>query len=214
MRIAVIGASGWVGGAILREALARGHKVTAVSRDPVRLKGLPQSAKATADIYDVRSVEQAVAGHEAVVVSVVDRQAGDTAVIPAAAKALLRAMPEVGVDRLVFVGGGGSLEPVPESRIVDLPEFPAEYKPEALAQADALQILRSSTDEVHWTYVSPPPVDFVSGDKTGSYRVQEGDAVLTDEEGRSRISSGDFASGIVDELETPRFIGKRITLAY
>jgi putative NADH-flavin reductase len=214
MRIAIIGASGWVGGAILREALARGHAVTAVGRDPVRLMDLPPSARATADIYDVPSVREAVAGHEAVVASVVDRQAGDTAVIPAAAKTLLRALPEVGIKRLVFVGGGGSLEPVPGSRIVDLPDFPAEYKPEALAQAEALEILRSSVGKVHWTYVSPPPVDFVSGDKIGSYRVQEGDAVLTDEEGRSRISSGDFASGIVDELEIPRFMGKRITLAY
>ena len=214
MKIAIIGASGWVGGAIVREALARGHEVTAVSRDPSRLKDLPGVAAASADVRDADAVQRAVAGHEAVVAAVVDRSSGDTRVIPEAAQALLRLLPEVQVKRLVFAGGGGSLEAVPGHRLVDLPEFPALYKPEALAQAEALQTLRSSAGEVEWTYVSPPPVDFVPGEKTGSYRVQAGDSVLTDDNGQSRVSVGDFAAAIIDELESPRFIGQRFTVAY
>ena len=62
--------------------------------------------------------------------------------------------------------------------------------------------------------MSPPPVDFFSGEKTGSYRVQGGDSVLNDASGQSRVSVADFASAIIDELESPRFIGQRFTVAY
>ena len=214
MKIAIIGASGWVGGAIVREALARGHEVTAVSRDPSRLKDLQGVTAATADVRDADSVKRAVAEHDAVVAALVDRSAGDTEVIPEAAETLLRLLPDVHVKRLVFSGGGGSLEVAPGTRFVDMPEFPAEYKSEALAQAKALQTLRSSASEVDWTYVSPPAVDFFPGQKTGSYRVQAGDSILTDENGQSRVSVGDFAAAIIDELESPRFVGQRFTVAY
>ena len=214
MKIAVIGASGWVGGAIVREAVARGHEVTAVSRDPSRLKDLQGVVVATADVRRADAVKRAVAAHDAVVAAVVDRSAGDTKVIPEAAQSLLRLLPEVQVKRLVFSGGGGSLEVAPGTRFVDLPEFPAQYKSEALAQAEALQTLRSSASEVDWTYVSPPPVDFFPGEKTGSYRVQAGDSILSNENGQSRVSVGDFASAIIDELESPRFVGQRFTVSY
>ena len=214
MKIAIIGASGWVGGAIVREALARGHEVTAVSRDPSRLKDLQGVTAATADVRDADSVKRAVAEHDAVVAALVDRSAGDTEVIPEAAETLLRLLPDVHVKRLVFSGGGGSLEVAPGTRFVDMPEFPAEYKSEALAQAKALQTLRSSASEVDWTYVSPPPVDFFPGEKTGIYRTQAGDSVLSDENGQSRVSVGDFAAAIIDELESPRFVGQRFTVAY
>ena len=214
MRIAIIGASGWVGGAIAAEAILRGHEATAISRDPSRLKDLQGLTVATADLRQAASIKRAIAGHDAVVAAVVDRAAGNTAVIPQAARTLLRVLPKAHVKRLIFAGGGGSLEVAPGKRFVDAPEFPAQYRSEALAQAEALQALRSSSSEVDWTYVSPPPVDFLPGDKTGSYRVQGGDSVLNDENGQSKVSVADFASAIIDELESPRFIGQRFTVAY
>lgn len=214
MKIAIIGASGWVGGAIAAEALVRGHEVTALSRDPSRLKDLQGVTGVTADLHQTVSIKRAIAGHDAVVAAVVDRAAGNTAVIPQAARTLLRLLPEVRVKRLVFVGGGGSLEVAPGQRFVDAPEFPAQYKSEALAQVAALQTFRFSSSDVAWTYVSPPPVDFFPGEKTGSYRVQGGDSVLNDENGQSRVSVADFASAIIDELESPRFVRQRFTVAY
>jgi len=62
--------------------------------------------------------------------------------------------------------------------------------------------------------VSPPAVDFFPGEKTGIYRTQAGDSVLSDENGQSRVSVGDFAAAIIDELESPRFVGQRFTVAY
>jgi putative NADH-flavin reductase len=99
-------------------------------------------------------------------------------------------------------------------RGIDRPDFPAQYRAEAEAQADALAIYRAAGDAVDWTYLSPPPHHLVPGEKTGVYRVQGGDAALTDAQGDSRISAGDFAAALVDELERPRFTRQRFTAAY
>jgi putative NADH-flavin reductase len=206
MRIAVIGATGWLGGTIAREAASRGHEVTAIARhldDGVR-----------ADVTDRKSVLNAVRGHDVVVSAVTDRTSEESrSIIPATAKLLLDVLPEAGVPRLAFVGGGGSLETEPGVRHVDSPHFPPEYKAEALAQARALDILRASHG-VDWTYLSPPPVYFDAGEKTGTYRVAGGDAPVVDAQGESRINSGDFAAALVDELESPQFSRTRFTAAY
>ena len=116
--------------------------------------------------------------------------------------------------RLLFVGGGGSLEAAPGLRFIDAPEFPPQYREEALAQAAALSILRAAGDAVDWSYASPPPVHLDDGERTGVYRVQAGDGPIVDERGESRITVADFAAALVDELERPAFIRRRFTAAY
>jgi putative NADH-flavin reductase len=215
MKIAVIGASGWMGGTIAREALSRGHKVTAIARDTSKLDGLGAAAAVSTDVTRREQIASAVAGHEVVVAAVTDRSRPEALrLIPTTARMLLGVLPQAGVGRLAFMGGGGSLESAPGVRYVDEPGFPPEYKPEALAQAEALDILRGSCGAVEWTYISPPPVEFVSGEKTGTYRVQAGDTPVTDETGKSRITSGDLAAALVDEIERPRFTGERFTVGY
>jgi putative NADH-flavin reductase len=135
-------------------------------------------------------------------------------VIPAAARALVAALPQAGVPRVVVLGGGGSLEAAPGTRFVDLPGFPEQYKAEALAQAEALDILRRDGGALQWSYISPPPKHLEPGDRRGGYRAAAGDAPVTDGDGESRITSGDLASAVVDELEQPRFTGQRFTAAY
>ena len=112
---------------------------------------------------------------------------------------------------MAFVGGGGSLEAQPGVRAVDAPTFPEHYKPEALAQAEALDILRSYTGDIAWTYMSPPPHHLLPGPKTSHYIVQAGDAPVVNADGDSCITSGDFAAAFVDELEQNRFPGQRFT---
>jgi putative NADH-flavin reductase len=213
MRIAVIGASGWLGGAIAREALARGHEVTAIGRDPALLAGLDVTAVAHADVTDPDAIAGPVKGNDAVVAAVVDRANENWSVIPKAAAALLEALPKVGVKRLLFMGGSGSLENENGVRLVDSPDFPSEYVAEALAQAEALATLRNSSGEVEWSYLSPSPM-LIPGEKNGDYRVQAGNRMLTDEHGESRIASGDLASAALDELEQTRFVGQRFTVGY
>ncbi|MFE6858511.1 NAD(P)-dependent oxidoreductase [Nocardia sp. NPDC057668] len=196
-RIAVIGATGNLGGAVTRAALARGLEVTPLD-------------SGTVDVTDADSVAAAVAGHDAVVVAV----KGADRLVPRGALALLDALPAAGVGRLVFLGGGGSLEYAPGQRFVDSPNFPAEYLETARDQGEALEILRAGGSAVRWSYVSPPPVHLVPGAATGAYRAEARDTPLTDAEGESRISVGDYAEAILDALRDDAFIGERFTVAY
>ena len=214
MRIAVIGASGWLGGSVAREALGRGHEVTAVVRDPAALDGLDGAARARADVLDPASVAAAVAGHDVVVCAVTDRSTGDRSLIPAAARSLLEALPDAGSPRLAWVGGGGSLEITPGEPLVEQPGFPGAYRAEALAQAEALALLRAAPAAIDWTYLSPPPHDLHPGEATRAYTVQGGDRAILHADGTpGGISSGDYAAALVDELERPQFIRERFTAA-
>lgn len=197
MKIAVIGARGNLGGAVAREAAARGIQVTALDRDSM-------------DVTDPASVKEAVAGHDAVVAAI----KGDDRLVPRGAATLLDALPLAGVDRLVFLGGGGSLEYAPGQRFVDSPNFPPQYLETARDQSEALEIFRGSDSTVRWSYVSPPPVHLVPGDATGTYRAEARDTPIADADGESRISVGDYASAIVDALERGSFIRERFTVSY
>ena len=198
MKIAVIGATGRLGGAVAAEAVERGHDVTPLgSRD--------------VDVADTESVVDAVTGHDAVVVSV----KGPDRLVPRAAATLLEALPRAGVARLLFVGGGGSLEGPDGERFVDSPSFPAPYLETARDQADALDLLRTAGpgSGVEWSYVSPPPVHLVPGGREGGYRAEARDTPLTDERGDSRVTVGDLAAAVVDAVEDRSFLGQRFTVA-
>lgn len=213
MKLAIFGASGWIGGAVTREALARGHEVTAVVRDPARLElSHDRLATATGDVTQPDSIAAVTAGHDAVVAAISGRRDAHHEAVPAAARALLEALPRTDVDRLVWVGGASSLEVAPGVRVFDTPEFPADWKPEASAQIDALEVFRTSDSEVQWTVLSPAAL-IEPGERTGRYRTG-GDQLVTDEKGESRISVEDYAVALVDELERPAHIRERFTIAY
>jgi hypothetical protein len=214
VRIAVIGASGWLGGAIAREALARGHEVTAIGRHADRLVEVEGATVRTADATNADELAAAIAGHDAVVSSVTDRTGPDRSLIPTVARTLVEVVPRAAVPRLAVIGGGGSLLAPDGRRIVDQEGFPDQYKPEALAQGEALEILRGSPATLDWTYLSPPPHDLQPGEKQGGYRVRGDDRPVADEQGQSSITSGDLASAMVDELERPQFSRRRFTAAY
>lgn len=191
LRVAVIGGTGNLGGAVAREAARRGHDVSALS-------------SAEVDVRDPGSIRAAVAGHDAVVVAV----KGEDKLVPRAAAALIEAR----VGRLVFVGGGGSLLDAQGRRYVDAPEFPARYRGTALDQAEALEILRRDGAAVEWSYASPPPVHLVPGGRTGEYRAAAQDEPVVDGRGESRCTVGDFASAVVDAVETGAFVRQRFTV--
>ena len=202
MKIAVFGATGQVGRSIVAEAVRRGHHVTALSRHE---GDLPAGVDwQYGDLADRATVTGIAAGHDAVVTANgPSRVPGED---PFGFPALIAEVADaVGSTRLVVVGGAGSLEAAPGVRLVDTPEFPAEYKQEALATAAALDHLRSSST-ADWTYLSPAPL-FPSGDPTGSYVTGSDSPVGTS------ISGADFAVALVDELENPKHRNKRFTVA-
>lgn len=212
MRIAVFGAAGNTGSRIVAEALTRGHQVTAVVRDPARLRQLPASARPR--VGDASNVDDviAVSTGQDVVVTATRPPAGYESELAAVAKSLLAGLARTGA-RLLVVGGAGSLT-VPGSGgalVVDDPRYvPTEWRAIALACNDQLAVYRGNTD-VDWAYLSPPAI-LEPGRRTGRYRSGT-DELLTDSHGDSAISMEDLAVALMDEAETPRHRRTRFTVA-
>jgi uncharacterized protein len=216
VRIAIFGAGGVLGQVIVREALARGSQVTAVVRDVARFQKTDSRLTVVrGDAMDAASVASVATGADAVVNTVSPRPSKTSqpaSSLTAVARALIAGLPRAGVKRLIIVGGAGSLLMPDGKQHVDEPDFPAIYKPEALAQRDALDVYRAEAGALDWTYISPAGV-ILPGERTGKYRVG-GDHLLTDANGQSRISNEDYAVAVLDELERPAHLRQRITVAY
>jgi putative NADH-flavin reductase len=213
MKLLVFGASGQLGSRLVTEALDRGHEVTAVARDASRLDDRGgRVSTASADATDADSVAAVAPGHDVVVSAVTQHHAPEMLVD--AARGLLDGVARAGVRRLISVGGAGSLEVAPGMRLVDTPDFHDEWKPEALAGADALEVFRQADGDtpVEWTFVSPGAL-LAPGERTGRYRLGE-NRLLVGEDGRSHISMEDFAIAILDEVENPKHPRRRFTAAY
>lgn len=211
MRVIVFGASGKIGRAILAELVRRGHKVTAVSRakrPPAEASSVVQWVRG--DATDAASVARLVVGHDAAVSAIGPGADGPAATIARAASALPEGLRQAHLQRLIVVGGAGSLESSPGVSVLDSPDFPATFRSVAVAHREALATLRSDL-ELDWTVITPAR-DLSPGIRTGRYRTG-GDHLLHDEQGRSRISIEDFAVALVDELETPRHLRRRFTVA-
>lgn len=144
-----------------------------------------------------------LAGHE-VVISAARFQSSDP-------KALIAAVEQAGVPRLMVVGGAASLEVAPGQALFDAPNFPEAYKPEAEAGRKFLDALRAEQD-LDWTFLSPS-AEFAPGKRTGKFRLG-GDQLLSDANGQSWISMEDYAIAFVDELEAPKHSRQRFTVGY
>ena len=203
MNVALIGVSGRVGSRLLAELLRRGHRVTGIARDTSGLAARPRLVLEDADANQPARLAPLLAGHDAVI-SALRFASSD-------ASALIGAVKQAGVPRLLVVGGAGSLEVAPGQALLDTPGFPAAYKPEAAAGRRFLDTLRTE-HVLDWTFLSPS-AEFAPGQRTGTFRLG-GDRLLTDAHGKSWISMEDFAIALVDELETPRHSRRRFTVGY
>ncbi|PJG58632.1 NAD(P)-dependent oxidoreductase [Aeromonas cavernicola] len=212
MKIALIGASGFVGSAILGEAISRGHQITAIVRDVSKVADHPQVTAVAVDAQDPQALAEVLKGHDRVISAynpgwtnsdIFNQYLKGASAIVAAAK--------VTDSWLLVVGGAGSLEVAPGLQLVDTPEFPAEWKQGALAARDGLTALRRET-ALDWRFVSPP-VFLEPGEKRGGYRLGA-DQVLFSGEQPAGITVSDLADGIVNEAEKPAHLRQRFTLGY
>jgi putative NADH-flavin reductase len=211
MKIALFGATGTIGQRILKEALDRGHEVTALLRDLSKLNvQSDRFHKVVADASDADQVANAVRGHD-IVISSIGPRPGQERTFVETTKSLIEGVKRSGVRRLLAVGGAGSLEVAPGVQLVDTPEFPEQWKEIAWVHRDVLDLYRQETD-LEWTNLSPAA--FIQpGERTGKYRIGT-DQLVVDEKGESRISAEDYAVALLDEAENPKFIRKRFTVAY
>jgi uncharacterized protein len=211
MKLIIFGASGRLGECLVTEALDRGHQVTAAARQRTRLDSREgRVLTVSADATDAASVATAAAGHDGAL-SAVTQHTGPEMLVEAA-HGLLDGLGRAGVGRLVVAGGAGSLYVASGARLVDTPDFHEAWKPEALAQADALAAYLAYEGPVDWSYVSPAAL-LEPGERTGSYRTG-GDQLLVDDSGASRITMEDFAIAMLDEAQTPQHSRTRFTAAH
>ncbi|MDR5735641.1 NAD(P)-dependent oxidoreductase [Caballeronia sp. LZ025] len=202
-KIAIIGATGNAGSRLLEEALRRGHTVTALARDTSALNARDGVTARNVDALDMAALADAIAGHDAVF------SATRFASVPESA--IVGAVKRAGVERLLVVGGAGSLYVAPGRRVLDAPGFPPAYREEATAGAAFLDALRRERD-VMWTFVSPS-AEFVDGPRTRKFRVGV-DELLVDANGRSWITFDDFAIAFLDAFERGVPVRQRFTVGY
>ncbi|WP_405751846.1 NAD(P)H-binding protein [Streptomyces sp. NBC_00012] len=205
-RIVVFGAGGRAGRRAVAEAVARGHRVTAVVRDTDKYRDLAGDGVSVVagDMTRADSVAEVAAGHDAAIGAAarVDMPSADFYV--GAAHALLDGLARAGVGRLVFLGIGSTLETAPGVAVHDAPGTPEEHRAFSLGHAAALDVLRAAETDIDWLVVAPPPV-FLDDEapRTGRYRTGD-HRVLPVADGVSAFSYADLAVALVDEIEAPK----------
>jgi uncharacterized protein len=211
MKIVVFGASGRLGSRVVDEALRREHEVTGVARDATRVDDRGGRIERYAgDATEPGSVASIAANHDVAISAVTQHEHPEMLVD--LARGLLEGLDLAGVSRLVVAGGAGSLKVPSGERLLDTPDFHEEWKPEAIAQARALEFYEQAETDVDWSYISPAAL-LEPGERTGGYRTGD-DQLLVDAQGRSRITMEDFAIAMLDEAEEQRHLRARFTVAH
>lgn len=217
MKIALIGGSGFVGSAVLEEALRRGHAVKALARDPARLAAQPRLTVVQADAQDAAQVAAAVEGQD-LVISAYNPGWNAPDLYDAflrGSRAIVAGVKRAGVRRLLVVGGAGSLYVAPGVQLVDTDGFkdhvPPHIVPGARAARDALTELQAET-ALDWTFLSPPAL-LAPGAAQGGFRIG-GDELLLKDGQPTGISVGDLAVALLDEAERPAHPRRRYTVGY
>jgi uncharacterized protein len=215
MKVAIAGATGFIGSKLRDEAVNRGHIVTAITRSPHKLPQHERIVPAPADINDVPGLAGYFKGQDAVIHSYAPGRGTPPQANMDAQRAgtlsIIAAMRAAGVKRILAVGGAGSLEVAPGLANFDSPGFPPEYQGGARATAQIKDLLRAEKD-LDWTFLCPSNT-IAPGERTGKFRLG-GDQLLIGADGVSHISVEDYAVAMIDELENPKHSGRRFTVGY
>jgi uncharacterized protein len=216
MKIALIG-TGFVGSAILKEALDRGHFVTAILRNPDKISLQNEKLKKIkANALNSDEITKAIKNHD-VAINAYNPGWNNPNIYNEFLEgfnAIAEATKKAGVKRLFIIGGGGSLYIAPDVQLVDTPQFPEEYKQGAQALRDYLNIIKKE-QKINWTFLSPS-IEMhpgTSGERKGAYR-KGLETPVFDESGKSMISVEDLAVAVLDEIEQPQHSRQRFTVAY
>ncbi|MFF7966309.1 NAD(P)-dependent oxidoreductase [Streptomyces sp. NPDC007903] len=210
MRLTVFGATGGVGGEIVRQALAAGHEVTAVVRDPARLNATGERLHVVrADLSDPEALRGAVAGRDAVLSGLGARSRKAAGVTARLTRAVLAAMEAEGTRRLVIVSAA-PVGPAPED---DGPLDRALRSVVSAVFKDVYADLRETEAElarsaVEWTSVRPPRL--LDRPLTGHYRTVVGGFPRA---GRT-IGRADVAHAMLATTGDPATVRQGVGVAY
>ena len=213
--VVLIGASGFVGTAILNELLNRGHKVTAIVRDPAKVTASNPNLKVIqADVTDTDVLIEASKGKDAVI-SAYNPGWKNPNIYEETLKnypLIVDSVKKAGVERLLIVGGAGTLFYAPGKMVMDADDVPAKLLPGIKSLGEFyLNTLRKEND-IDWIFLSPA-ANMTPGERTGKFRIGKEDLVV-DVNGDSNISVEDYAVAMVDELEQKKYHKERFTIGY
>ena len=210
MKLVIFGPTGMIGSRIVNEALSRGHSLTAITREPSRFSFEHEKLAVVAgNALDSASVSDLAADHDAVL-SAIGPSGSSAEVIVKAAHALIDGLSRASSRRLVVVGGAGVLEVAPGVQLADAPQLFEAYRPLAFAHREAYNLYNAS--KLDWTFVCPA-AEIAPGERTDKFQVGA-DQLLTNTQGESRISAEDYAIAFMNEVEQPKYIHRRMTVAY
>ncbi|MDV6169815.1 NAD(P)-dependent oxidoreductase [Flavobacterium sp. DG1-102-2] len=215
MKVAIIGATGFLGTSLVKEFASRGHEVTAIARNPS--EDVPANVTLVkADIFDTGALADILKGHDAIVSAYNPGWTNPNIYndFLKGSASLQEAVKKSGVKRYITVGGAGSLFVAPGVQAVDGPDFPKEIYPGASAARDYLNILREEKD-LDWVFFSPAfeMHQGITTGRRGKYRLGLENPVF-DENNRSIMSGEDVAVVLADEVENPKHHQQRFTAAY
>ena len=208
LRLAVLGATGRTGRRLVEIALADGHAVHALARDPAALAALahPALTVQAGDARDAAAVDRLVAGCDAAISAL----GGGTRTEPGTARSdgarnAATALLRHGASRFVGVAGGGILDLPGVGLRHDRPGYPEAFRHVSREHLAAWHALRAT--DATWTLACTG--DIVPGARTDAYRV------LPDvmPEGGRRITIDDLVDFLLREVVAPRFPNRRVGVA-
>lgn len=214
-KVAVIGATGFVGTQVVNELANRGYHVNAIARDSSKIMANENVTGINADIKNVDALSEILKENDAVINTFNPGWTNPNLYndFLNGSRNIEKAVEQSGVKRFITVGGAGSLF-VDGQQLVDGPDFPADIKPGADAARNYLNEIKKN-EILDWTFFSPAIEmhQATAGIRTGKYRTGLESPVF-DENGRSILSVEDVAVVLVDELEQNKFVKQRFTAAY
>ena len=215
-KVAVIGATGFVGTQVVKELANRGYFVNALARNTSKIEESENVKAIAVDVYNTSELAEILKGNDAVISTFNPGWTNPNIFedFLKGAESIEKAVEESGVKRFIVVGGAGSLYIAENLQLIDTPEFPAEIKPGAEAARQYLEMIKKN-EKLDWTFFSPA-IEMhqgTAGVRKGTYRTALENPVF-DENGRSVLSVEDVAVALVDELENNQFVKQRFTAAY
>ena len=213
--VLLIGATGFVGSAVLNELVSRGHKVTAVVRNIEKLSKSDLVDAVKEDVANVDAIAKLAEGKDAIISAYNPGWTNPdiATLISENYPKILEAAKKSGVERLLIVGGAGTLFCAPGLRVVDSGAIPEEIMGGVRPLGDFYLNTLMNENDIDWVFFSPAGVFDQQGKKTGNYRLGKDDLIV-DAEGNSHISVQDYADAMVNELEKPAHHKERFTIGY
>lgn len=213
--VLLIGATGFVGSAVLNELVSRGHKVTTVVRNIEKLAKSDLVNAVKEDVANVDAIAKLAEGKDAIISAYNPGWTNPdiATLITENYPKILEAAKKSGVERLLIVGGAGTLFCAPGLRVVDSGAIPEEIMGGVRPLGDFYLNTLMNENDIDWVFFSPADVFDQEGKKTGNYRLGKDDLIV-DAEGNSHISVQDYADAMVNELEKPAHHKERFTIGY